>query len=530
MTHRALQDSVSNPNRWRWAGTGGMRQGLLQSLLTFGSLKGAGRFARGENLFIQHLLQDTAMVGAHQASWALGWAPRPAGSLAEQFLHAEATNLQLGAGMALTGRLVPGLAALERGLDFSLRRSEGRNAANLFRAFGSLAASTGAGRGSFDPRTETGTWMSQTDKDRDCGTPNPGEMEVIVAPNRGEMSSGLIRRPARGTEAPRSGEEPQRFYDEDVFPPANPNNKESAIGPVIPKQSGTPPPVPEPLVESIIENDPIMVLVTDSEGQIVYANGEARKNISHEVVGSRICDFLDMEGSPQSIQYRLRSDHERKFLWEDRPHPSAANMTVHYFLDITGREEKERLQDQVLRLKIEAAEGFLARGVIHDARNPMAIALLLAEYLERLIKKDHPNLDSAEPKDWDNLETYKDNPLAILAAFRSNLFRSSAILETGLNILRGGVKALSLDGVLADIISQNVPIWIRKQIQWRTQIGPDIEIYGNRQGISRVLQNLLENACNAMPNGGLLTVKAFIEDRKVIVEISDTGVGIPQEN
>src|SRR5262249_16135866 len=43
MTNRSLSpltgESQSNPNLWRWDGQGGIRQGLLSSLVTFGTLK-----------------------------------------------------------------------------------------------------------------------------------------------------------------------------------------------------------------------------------------------------------------------------------------------------------------------------------------------------------------------------------------------------------------------------------------------------------------------------------------------------------
>src|SRR4030095_5575142 len=112
LSHRTLSGLGSHPhgstNLWRWNGNGGLRQGLLQSFITFGALKGAGRLAQGENLAAQHLFQDTAMVLGHHATSTLGLAPRPGGSLAEQFLHAEATNLQLGAGMTLAHCFSPG--------------------------------------------------------------------------------------------------------------------------------------------------------------------------------------------------------------------------------------------------------------------------------------------------------------------------------------------------------------------------------------------------------------------------------------
>gem|GEM_PF-3642493 len=109
-----------NTNLWRWSGPGGLRQGLLQSLVTFGTLKGAGHLTLGQNLIAQHLFQDTAMVLAHHATAAFKITPPPRGSLAEQLMEAEGANLQMGAGMALAHRFAPGVAALERGLQLSL--------------------------------------------------------------------------------------------------------------------------------------------------------------------------------------------------------------------------------------------------------------------------------------------------------------------------------------------------------------------------------------------------------------------------
>ena len=119
--HGGAPTNDIEPNLWKWSGSGGLSEGFIRSLITFGTLKGAGHLARGENLLVQHLFQDTAMVTGHQAAGILGLAPRPTNSLAEQFLHAEATTLQLGVGMTLAHRFAPGIHTLERGLDLSLR-------------------------------------------------------------------------------------------------------------------------------------------------------------------------------------------------------------------------------------------------------------------------------------------------------------------------------------------------------------------------------------------------------------------------
>jgi|GEM_PF-5434416 len=118
LTHRALQQG-NPPRLWKWDGNGGLKQGLSHSLITFGILKGAGRLAQDQNFLVQHLFQDTALVLGQQGAGILGIAPRPKGSLAEQFLHAEATNLEVGAGMALAYRMAPGVHAFEKGLGLS---------------------------------------------------------------------------------------------------------------------------------------------------------------------------------------------------------------------------------------------------------------------------------------------------------------------------------------------------------------------------------------------------------------------------
>ncbi|MFO1519408.1 MAG: bifunctional serine/threonine-protein kinase/formylglycine-generating enzyme family protein [bacterium] len=120
----------SNANLWRWSGRGGWSEGLSHSLVTFGMLKSFGHLGSEQNVVLQHVMSDLGMVGGHQVSAALGFTPRPEGSLASQFLEAEITNLQLGAGMSLLHLASPRLAAFERGLDLSIRARETTGAPN----------------------------------------------------------------------------------------------------------------------------------------------------------------------------------------------------------------------------------------------------------------------------------------------------------------------------------------------------------------------------------------------------------------
>ncbi len=46
--------------------------------------------------------------------------------------------------------------------------------------------------------------------------------------------------------------------------------------------------------------------------------------------------------------------------------------------------------------------------------------------------------------------------------------------------------------------------------------------------INRIMYNLVNNAVQAMPNGGKLTIHSFKDANDVVISIMDTGVGIPE--
>ena len=60
---------------------------------------------------------------------------------------------------------------------------------------------------------------------------------------------------------------------------------------------------------------------------------------------------------------------------------------------------------------------------------------------------------------------------------------------------------------------------------------PSLEVEGDAALLRDAFMNLAQNAIQAMPNGGRLSVScASVADRKVRVRVEDTGVGIPPEN
>ncbi len=111
-------------------------EGFFRTFTDFLALKGAGQMAQGQNLFLTHTLQSSAMVASRYANASLGLLPRPQGSFVEQLVEAESTNIALGAGQGLFG-ILSGYRVhmMERSLDIRTESILEASAARRNRTF-----------------------------------------------------------------------------------------------------------------------------------------------------------------------------------------------------------------------------------------------------------------------------------------------------------------------------------------------------------------------------------------------------------
>jgi two-component system NtrC family sensor kinase len=188
--------------------------------------------------------------------------------------------------------------------------------------------------------------------------------------------------------------------------------------------------------------------------------------------------------------------------------------------DITSRVEANRA---VARTEKLAAVGRLAAGVVHEINNPLATIAACAEALETRVAEGAFG-KSAEVED---LREY-------LSLIRSEAFRCKTITNGLLDFSRnraGQHAPVELGEVLeatARLLrhqkrSRNVEI----KVEAHADVAP---VSGDAGQLQQAVIILAENAIDAMPQGGTLLLRAGNEGAGVRVEVSDTGVGISQEN
>ena len=121
-----------------------------------------------------------------------------------------------------------------------------------------------------------------------------------------------------------------------------------------------------------------------------------------------------------------------------------------------------------------------------------------------------------------------------LQLVQSQIEKLTAIVRDILDETRKPVLDLqpfNLNQLLHRIWAIVEPTFTSKGIRVEKQLAPDLAlILGDESQLEQVFLNLLNNSLDAMPEGGLITVRSEEAGEKVRVELSDNGEGIPSND
>jgi PAS domain S-box-containing protein len=201
--------------------------------------------------------------------------------------------------------------------------------------------------------------------------------------------------------------------------------------------------------------------------------------------------------------------------------------------------ELERAQQEMIRSEKLRALGQMSAGIAHDLNNMLAAILGQVELLR--LRALHPEIQEA----LGTLETAATDGAHVVRRLQAFARQQSA----------GPLVPCDLVALVQEAVEMTRPRWRDEpqrrgvQIEVRTAVEVLPPILGDPAEIREVLTNLILNAVDAMPQGGSLTLRAFQQAAgsrqdaenasllpaaccrlpSVILEVSDTGVGMSQE-
>ena len=92
------------------------------------------------------------------------------------------------------------------------------------------------------------------------------------------------------------------------------------------------------------------------------------------------------------------------------------------------------------------------------------------------------------------------------------------------------IRATRLDQALASVEELVAPLAEAKQISYRLRTEcPDVHVRADPEKLRQILVNLLSNAIRYTPEGGRIEVRCSTDDDNILIDVADTGVGIPAD-
>ena len=173
------------------------------------------------------------------------------------------------------------------------------------------------------------------------------------------------------------------------------------------------------------------------------------------------------------------------------------------------------MQQKLVMSEKMAVMGQLAAGIAHELRNPLNTIGSSTYYLKRVLNSENTKVQ--EHLDIINQEIRRSQSII------TNLLdfaRKSPVDRSSVNINKILDQTLAL--VRKELSNKSIEL-----VKEFSEVKP---CYVNSDDMKQVFLNLILNSNNAMPNGGILTVKTRMNDNEtVVVEFTDSGQGIEEK-
>ncbi len=178
---------------------------------------------------------------------------------------------------------------------------------------------------------------------------------------------------------------------------------------------------------------------------------------------------------------------------------------------ITRTRELERAQADLLYSEKLAALGRLSAGIAHEIGHPLS---LIHGYVG-ILAGEQPDLLYLSP-----IQRAIEQLASLLSQLR-NFARPSVQVR----------ELIDVNLVVESVLSLADRELIVHHVQVCRRFSPDLPaIVADAQQLSQVFLNLVLNACDAMPHGGVLRISTFCQGAGVTIAFEDSGEGIAPEN
>ena len=278
------------------------------------------------------------------------------------------------------------------------------------------------------------------------------------------------------------------------------------------------------------------IIVIDGSGHIVYVNRATEKILGlpmESAMGTHIGRHL------KDVEWRLVLEYDEDEWSRLISREIEITYPEHRFLDmyvapltasipdekgavVILRDITSDRQDEVSMIESERlnAVTLLAAGVAHEIGNPLNSLHIHLQLLEREIEHLPPQ--------------EKDNLAELVTISKNEVSRLDQIISQFLRAIRPSppkMEQASVKDILEDTLDFLHPEIRDRDILVETECAGDIpSALLDKNQIKQVFFNIIRNAIQAMPGGGLLKINVSSNDRFILIAFKDSGAGIQPED
>ncbi|GEM_PF-6858185 len=456
--------------------TGGIfdADGWLGTFTDFLALKTMGHLGAGQNLMVTHMAQSNAMVLGHELSARLGFTTHERGSYLERLVHAQITNIQMSLGMAMVHHLSQGrILAHERAFDLTAKSMETQFAGFSRTFFPPLSS----------PQffTTTGfSFPSQTLRERSARDLNSLSTQTEDP-----------REPALGAALSPEGQAAPKPESEEISLTLQKRLWEEAVA-----------------AKKIIDANSVII----HDFHNCFNPVSLYIGIIQRGLGA-VADIPNEESMiPLAAHMRRLQDQLRN---------------IDDVMEMVSRNRNTMMQEALMQpMQVATANTNHLKNVLEGVFRVSLPELHVTLALIELIFKRTLN-----PK----IKTLED----IFLKITNKVSKTDKFVQEKIKILEGAdaPALVSVASVLEEAWYFSEAERQRSEVQTaKTQLpSPDLLVHVNEYALINAVLNLLINACHAMRGGSnrVLSLQGFQDPANasyVVIEVKDTGSGIPDEH
>lgn len=277
----------------------------------------------------------------------------------------------------------------------------------------------------------------------------------------------------------------------------------------------------------LLEGLPVGIAETDAEGNIEFMNQalQALFNLDQEGVRKvSLRDGILAELDPEATKVLFDPGAQDREVSAEIERPSSSGrrclrISRHPLKTSHGQRQVWEVRDVTQAKLAERARDEFLDSATHEIRTPLAN---IKAYAETLTLTEMTDVE--QQREFCNVI---NSEATRLSRFIDELLDISSIEAGSLAVNRQRVEVPRL---LDEVVAKVRPQMTQKNITFDTVFGEKLpELMLDKDKFATCLVNLLGNAAKYTPEGGHVTFRARCEDDQLILEVVDTGIGIPPD-